>query len=157
MKIILLLTGKSEPSWLRSSMKVYEERIARYTGYLRVETPDLRQAGSLSQSLVKEREGELILKSVKATDFLVLLDERGKELTSVEFAGFLEMRAVAGSKSITFAVGGPYGFSPEVYQRADMEISLSKMTLPHQLVRIFFVEQLYRAFTIIKGEPYHHI
>ncbi len=157
MKIILLLTGKSEPSWLRSSIKLYEERIARYTRYLRVETPDLKQTGSLSQSLVKEREGELILKIVKPSDYLILLDEKGEELTSVEFARFLEKRTVAGSKSITFALGGPYGFSPKVYQRADMKLSLSKMTLPHQLVRIFFVEQLYRAFTIINGEPYHHI
>jgi 23S rRNA (pseudouridine1915-N3)-methyltransferase len=157
MKIILLLTGKSEPSWIRSSMELYEERISHYTGYARVEIPELKFTGSLSEKQIKEKEGDLIIKNVKQSDFLVLLDERGEELTSVMFARYIEKKAVSGTRSLVFCIGGPYGFSEQVYKRADASISLSKMTFPHQLVRLVFLEQLYRAFTINSGEPYHHI
>ncbi|MCK9305620.1 MAG: 23S rRNA (pseudouridine(1915)-N(3))-methyltransferase RlmH [Bacteroidales bacterium] len=157
MKTILLLSGKSETSWLDSAMRLYEDRLERYTSYTRVEIPGLRQTGALTEDQVKEREGDLMLKRVKDSDFLVLLDEKGEELSSVEFARYLEKRALSATKSIVFAVGGAFGFPPRLYQRANYRLSLSRMTLPHQLVRLFFLEQLYRANTIINGEPYHHI
>lgn len=157
MKTILLLSGKTDAWWLEGAMKIYEDRLERYTSYTRVEIPGIREKGALSEIRIKEREGELILKRVKDSDYLVLLDERGEELTSAGFASFLEKRAVAATRSMIFAVGGAFGFSTQVYERADYRLSLSRMTLPHQLVRLFFLEQLYRAHTIINGEPYHHI
>ena len=117
---------------------------------------DVKNSKSLSEEQQKVKEGELILKSVASTDYLVLLDERGKEYTSVEFSAYIQKVMLSGSKQMTFVIGGPYGFSEAVYRRADAKVALSKLTFSHQMVRLFFVEQLYRAFTILKNEPYHH-
>ena len=135
---------------------MYEKRIVRYLPYERVEIPDIKNAGSLSPAQVTSREGELILKQLKPYDHLVLLDERGARFSSLKWASHLESLINAGTKSLVFVIGGAYGFSEDVYQRADEKLSLSDMTLSHQLVRLFFAEQLYRAMTIIKGEPYHN-
>ncbi len=156
MKIILLLVGKTEFPWVRSGMELYEERIKHYVSYQRVEIPELKAAGSLSQQQIKDREGEAIIKILKPNDELILMDERGKEFTSEKLASHIEKKSIHGTKNVVFAIGGAYGFSEEVYKRANESISLSKMTFSHQMVRVIFLEQLYRAYTIIKGEPYHH-
>ena len=156
MKITLLTIGKSNFPFVKEGMAMYEKRITRYTQYERIEIPALSGTGSLSPIDVKEKEGELILKKIKPTDELILLDERGKKFTSVEWAQFLEKKINNSTKSIVFVIGGAYGFSEKVYQAAASKLSLSDMTFSHQIIRLFFTEQLYRAFTIIKGEPYHN-
>ena len=130
-------------------------RISHYMPFSMVVIPDLKNARNMSEEQQKEREGELILKALKPSDKVVLLDERGKERRSIEFASWLEAQQQA-SRNLVFVIGGPYGFSDAVYKRADELISLSAMTFSHQMVRLIFTEQLYRACTIIKGEPYHH-
>lgn len=156
MKIEFLLIGKTEAAYLKEGISLYEERLKHYTSYSKKEIPDIKNSSSLSKEQVKEREGEQILKYLGETDELVLLDERGSPLTSEDFALRVERWSVRGVKKIVFAVGGAYGFSDSVYKRANDKISLSRMTFSHQMVRVIFLEQLYRAFTIIKGEPYHH-
>lgn len=156
MKITLLLVGKTDLKYLQAGMTIYEERIKRYSDYKRIEIPELKSASSLSKSEIKEKEGDLILKQIKPQDELVLLDIEGQSLTSEGFASFVEKRGVYGTKGLVFVAGGAYGFSDPVYARANSKLSLSSMTFSHQLVRLIFLEQLYRAFTIIKGEPYHH-
>ncbi|AGY53197.1 Ribosomal RNA large subunit methyltransferase H [Bacteroidales bacterium CF] len=156
MKIILLLVGKNDTSWLRSAVETYEERLGHYADYKRVELSELKSVSGMSQQQIKDKEGEGILKIVKVSDTLILLDERGTLRTSEEFARYIEKHSVSGTRNIIFVIGGAYGFSEKVYQRADDMISLSRMTFPHQMVRLVFLEQLYRAHTIIKGEPYHH-
>jgi len=156
MKIRVLFSGKTTDPWIRNGMNVYADRIRHYVGFELVELPDLRQTASLREEQVKEREGELILKALRPSDHLVLLDERGAEYSSVDWARNLEQKDAHLPKDLVFAVGGPYGFSPAVLSRADERLSLSRMTFSHQLVRLVFLEQLYRAMTIIKGEPYHH-
>jgi 23S rRNA (pseudouridine1915-N3)-methyltransferase len=156
MKIEFLLIGKTEAAYLRDGISLYEERLKHYTSYSKKEIPDIKNSSSLSKEQVKEREGEQILKNLTETDELVLLDERGAQLTSEDFALRVERWSVRGVKKIVFAVGGAYGFSDALYKRANEKISLSRMTFSHQMVRVIFLEQLYRAFTIIKGEPYHH-
>ena len=133
----------------------YVARIGHYMPFDVVYIPDLKNTKSMSEEQQKEREGELILKQVQAGDTLILLDERGEEYRSVAFARWLERQQFQ-SKRLVFVIGGPYGFSPSVYGRSDGKLSLSKMTFSHQMVRLLFTEQLYRACTIIKGEPYHH-
>jgi 23S rRNA (pseudouridine1915-N3)-methyltransferase len=156
MKVYLLLVGKTESQWLKGAIEIYEERLSHYTGYQRIEIPELKFASKLSQQQIKDKEGELILKNVKPNDELILLDEKGKEFSSEEFAAHLDKKSIYGTKSVIFVIGGAYGFSDEVYKRANEKLSLSKMTFSHQMVRLIFLEQLYRAHTIIKGEPYHH-
>ncbi len=156
MKITFLLTGKTESPSLIKEISIYEERIKRYTTYCRTEIPELKRVSSLSKDEIRQREGELVLKNIKPQDQVVLLDVAGRSLTSEEFADFIEKRGVYGAKTLIFVVGGAYGFSEEVYERADYKLSLSPMTFSHQLARLLFIEQLYRAFTIIRGEPYHH-
>jgi len=146
MKLILLLTGKTESQWLKNGIELYEERLRHYVGYQRIEIPELKSVSN----------GEMILKYVKPNDELILLDERGEEFSSEKFAAHLERKSIYGTKSVIFVIGGAYGFSEELYKRANEKISLSKMTFSHQMVRLIFLEQLYRAYTIIKGEPYHH-
>lgn len=135
---------------------MYSSRLKHYVNFDVVEIPELKNVSALSKEQIKEREGELILKHIKANDSLVLMDERGREYRSIPFAAMLEDRMIRGGRDMVFVIGGAYGFSEEVYSRADDKISLSKMTYSHQLVRTIFAEQLYRAFTIIRGEPYHH-
>lgn len=156
MKIELLLTGKTDLEYIKTGISLYEQRLKHYCTYSRKEIPELKQAISLKESQIKEKEGEFILKNIKDQDFLILLDEQGDKISSEEFAVRLENWAVRGIKKVIFTVGGAYGFSDKVYQRANGKISLSNMTFSHQMVRLIFSEQLYRAFTIIKGEPYHH-
>jgi len=147
--------GKTNFSFLREGIELYKNRIDHYINFEVIEIPDKKQGGSDMVSITK-REGEAILSKIAANDFLVILDEKGKEMASVEFAKFLSIKMNQQAKRIIFAIGGAYGFSEAVYDRADASFSLSKLTFSHQLVRIIFLEQLYRAFTILRGEPYHH-
>ena len=156
MKITLLTVGKTDVKWVRDGLELYVSRLVHYVPFQLREIPELKNVSALDREQVKAREGELILKALKPSDEVVLLDEGGREFRSMEFASWLEERISRGSRDIVFVVGGAYGFSPEVYSRADSKLSLSKMTFSHQMVRTIFAEQLYRAFTIIRGEPYHH-
>jgi len=156
MNVTLLTVGKTDVKWVKEGLDVYASRLAHYVPFTVTEIPELKKAGALSQAQIKEKEGELILKLLGPSDTLVLLDEHGREFRSLEFATFLEKQLSSGAKNLVFVVGGAYGFSSAVYARAQGQISLSKMTFSHQMVRAIFAEQLYRAFTILKGEPYHH-
>ncbi len=156
MKISLLTVGKTDSGWVREGLETYASRLRRYIPFSVIEIPDLKNAASLSKEQVKEKEGESILGNTGPRDSVILLDERGKEYTSIEFAKEIERMMVSGGKNIVFVTGGAFGFSDAVYARCDGKVSLSKMTFTHQMVRAVFTEQLYRAFTIIKGEPYHH-
>ena len=156
MKISLITVGRTDIAWVRQGLDMYVSRLKHYAHFELVEIPELKNVSSLTRDQIKSREGELILKNVKNSDDLVLLDEHGREFRSIEFAKYLEDKMISSGKDVVFVVGGAYGFSPDVYSRANGKISLSKMTFSHQIVRTIFAEQLYRAFTIIKGEPYHH-
>lgn len=156
MKIELLLTGKTDSGYLPEGIKLYENRLKHYCTYSRKEIPELKKASALTESQIKDKEGELILKNISDSDWLVLLDAKGEGMTSEEFSSKIQGFMLKGVKRVVFAVGGAYGFSNQVYDRSNQMISLSPMTFSHQMVRLVFVEQLYRAFTIIKGEPYHH-
>lgn len=156
MTIKLLTIGKTDDGQLQSLIDTYVGRLGHYNKFEFDVIPDLKKTKSLDVEQQKSREGKLILTRVNTSDFLVLLDEKGKPFTSEGFSEYIQKRLNSGMKQLIFVVGGPYGFSEEVYNRADSTISLSKMTFSHQMVRLFFVEQLYRAFTILKNEPYHH-
>lgn len=156
MKITLLTVGKTDKDWVKQGMDIYVSRLKHYIPFSITEIPELKNVSALSREQIKAKEGELILKNVKPADNLVLLDERGKEYSSVEFAKILQDKINYEGKDIVFVIGGAYGFSEDVYRRASSRMSLSRMTFSHQMVRAIFAEQLYRAFTIIKGEPYHH-
>ena len=156
MKITLLVIGKTTTASIAAGIADYAARVNRYIPFEIVTLPDARASKSMTEAKQKEAEGKLSLGSLKPGDRLALLDERGVEMTSRQFSEMLERRAQTVGKRLVFAVGGPYGFSEEVYARADEKLSLSKMTFPHELVRLFFAEQLYRAQTISRGEPYHH-
>jgi len=156
MKICLLVIGKTDESYLQKGIEIFLKRIPHYIPFEMKIIPDLKNSKNMSEDQQKEREGELILQQVTTADELILLDENGNEFSSVEFARFLEKKMVSGIKRLFFVIGGPYGFSQAVYSRANGKTSLSKMTFSHQMVRLIFAEQLYRAMTILKGEPYHH-
>lgn len=156
MKITLLTVGKTDKDWVRQGMEIYVSRLKHYIPFAVVEIPELKNVSALTKDQIKTREGELILKNIKQTDDLILLDERGKEYTSVELAKVIQDKISYVGKDMVYVIGGAYGFSDAVYQRANSKISLSRMTFSHQMVRAIFVEQIYRAFTIMKGEPYHH-
>lgn len=156
MKITLLTVGKTDKDWVKQGMDIYISRLKHYIPFSVVEIPELKNVSSLTKDQIKTREGELILKNIRPTDDLILMDERGKQYTSVEFAKIIQDKISYTGKDMVYVIGGAYGFSDAVYQRANSKISLSKMTFSHQMVRAIFVEQLYRAFTIMKGEPYHH-
>ena len=156
MKITLLTVGKTDVPWVRQGLEIYVSRLSHYVPFRLEEIPQLKKVSAFSEEQIKTREGALLLSKIKPSDRLILLDERGEEFTSLRFARFIEDSASKDGRDIVFAIGGAYGFSPEVYSRSEMKISLSKMTFSHQMVRTIFAEQLYRAFTIIKGEPYHH-
>ena len=155
MRVTLLTVGKTDIKWVSEGLEVYSSRLPHYIPFeLRV-IPELKNVSALSKDQIKTAEGKLILKALKDSDDLILLDERGKEFRSVEFADWLQ-RKFQNGRDLVFVIGGAYGFSREVYSRAGGMISLSKMTFSHQMVRTIFVEQLYRALTILKGESYHH-
>jgi 23S rRNA (pseudouridine1915-N3)-methyltransferase len=156
MIIKLIVVGKTVKSYLQEGEVEYENRLKHYVRFEEEVVSELKKASSLNEEQVKQKEGEEILKRIQATDYLVLLDEQGKQFSSEEFAAKIKKWQNTSVKQVVFVVGGAYGFSQEVYQRANEKLSLSKMTFSHQMVRVFFKEQLYRAFTIIKGEPYHH-
>jgi len=156
MKIDLVLVGKSDQKYLQEGIDIYLKRLKHYCQFEMKVIPDLKSTKSLSEEQQKEKEGELIMNQIKDSDFVILLDERGESLSSVDFAQLIEKRQVAGTRKLSFVIGGPYGFSKEAYTKANAKLSLSAMTFSHQMVRLLFIEQLYRAFTIINGEPYHH-
>ena len=156
MDLKLVTVGKTDVQWVKEGLDLYVSRLRHYVPFSIVEIPQLKNVSAFSQEQIKEKEGELILKQVAPGDAVVLLDERGKEYRSVEWAEWIRQRLARGGKSLVFVIGGAYGFSRKVYERAEGLVSLSRMTFSHQMVRTIFAEQLYRAFTIIKGEPYHH-
>ena len=155
MKTILILVGKTTDKHFQAGINDYVERICHYMPFELFTIPELKNTKSLSEEQQKQAEGELILKQIQPSDSVVLLDEHGKEFRSIEFAKWLEQKRNTARRQI-FVVGGPYGFSQAVYSRANEQISLSKMTFSHQMIRLVFTEQIYRACTIIRGEPYHH-
>jgi 23S rRNA (pseudouridine1915-N3)-methyltransferase len=157
MKITFLTVGKTDEAWLKEGVNKYLARLKHYTRLNVVEIEELKNARSLTPEQQKVKEGELILKRIMPLDHLILLDENGIQLTSPQFAAYIDKKALGSVDHLVFAVGGPYGFSRDVYERANDKLSLSAMTFSHQMVRLFFAEQLYRAFTILKGEPYHHV
>jgi len=148
--------GKTDDKDLISLISVYENRLQYYVNFQLEIIPDLKKAKNLSQDQQKEKEGELILSKIESSDQLILLDEKGKEFRSVDFAQFLQKKMNSGIKQLVFVIGGPYGFSQDVYKKATGKVSFSKMTFSHQMIRLFVVEQIYRGFTILRNEPYHH-
>lgn len=156
MKTLLLVVGKTKDKHLIALIEDYTKRIKHYAPFELQTIPELTNTKALSPEQQKEREGELILEQIKPGDWLILLDEGGIEFTSVAFAQFLQKRLLASPKRLVFVVGGPYGFSQRVYALAQQKVSLSQMTFSHQMIRLVFTEQFYRAMTILKGEPYHH-
>lgn len=155
MKTLLILVGKTTSKVFNTGINDYVERISHYMPFDIITIPELKNTKNITEEQQKEKEGELILKHIQPGDILVLLDEHGKELRSIELANWLERKQQT-CRRLVFVIGGPYGFSKEVYDKANEKISLSKMTFSHQMVRLIFTEQIYRACTIIKGEPYHH-
>jgi 23S rRNA (pseudouridine1915-N3)-methyltransferase len=156
MNITLIQVGKTDASYLREGVELYLKRINHYTKFDIVTIPDIRNARKLTREQHRAEEGRLILAQLQESDAVVLLDEAGNEYTSAEMAAWLQKRMNAGLRRLCFVIGGPFGFSPPVYERANERLSLSRMTFSHQLVRLIFAEQLYRAFTILGNEPYHH-
>ena len=156
MNIKLLSVGKTVVPWVKEGLDLYAGRLGHYVPFTVEEIPELKKVSALTKEQIKEKEGELILKALGPQDTLILLDEHGMEMRSMDFAQWLQRQMGAGGKNLVFAIGGAYGFSKAVYDRAVGKISLSKMTFSHQMVRAIFAEQLYRACTILKGEPYHH-
>lgn len=156
MKITLLLLGDTDKLYLKEGIAEYQKRLKHYIPFEIKTIPDIKKAGAMSEDTQKKKEGELILDTWGRSQGLVLFDEKGLSFNSREFADFLQKKMASGLKELTFVVGGPYGFSKEVQNLAQDKISLSKMTFSHQLVRLLIMEQFYRAFTILKGEPYHH-
>lgn len=156
MKITFLTVGKTEDAYLKDGINKYINRLKHYTKLAVIELDELKNTKALTPEQQKTKEAALILKKITPADHVVLLDEKGAALSSAQFAAYIDKKAIGTVTSIVFVVGGPYGFHQLVYARANDKLSLSAMTFSHQMVRLFFVEQLYRAFTIIKGEPYHH-
>ena len=156
MKIVLLTIGKTSEKYLIEGIAQYQKRLKHYTQFEMLEIPNLKKAQNFSNAELMKKEGELILKQLQNSDHLVLLDDKGKDFTSLKFAQKLQSWMLSGKKRLVFVVGGAYGFSEDVYARGNEKLSLSKMTFSYQMVRLFFVEQLYRAFTILNNEPYHH-
>ena len=156
MQIKLLAIGKTDNKQLQTLIDDYQKRLGFYIKFEFEIIPDLKKVKNLSEDQQKQKEGELILAKLNPTDALILLDENGKQFDSVGFSDYLQKHMNSGIKQLVFVIGGTYGFSPEVYKKANGKISLSKMTFSHQMIRLFIIEQLYRGFTILKNEPYHH-
>ena len=156
MNIALIMIGKTDSKNIETIVEDYLRRINYYTRFEPIVIPDLKNARNLTEEEQKRRESELILKQIGESDYVVLLDERGIQMRSIEFAAWLQKRMNSGIKRLCFVIGGPYGFSQELYDRANSMLSLSKMTFSHQIIRAIFAEQLYRGFTILNNEPYHH-
>ena len=156
MKFCLLVVGKTASSFMSKGIEEYKSRVNRYVGFEIISISDLKSTRGLTEMQQKEKEGEMLLASLTPSDTVILLDEKGREYTSREFADFQASIMNRGVKRLVYVIGGPYGFSQKVYDRADGKISLSRMTFSHEMARLFFCEQLYRAMTILRGEPYHH-
>ena len=157
MKVTLILNGKTEDDFIQKGYSVFEQRLKHYLPFETVVIPALKNTKALSTEQQKQKEGELVMKYLQPSDRLILLDENGKEFTSVGFSAYIQQQMNSGIKNCVMVVGGPYGFSEELYKQNTKKIALSKMTFSHQMVRLFFIEQLYRAMTILKNEPYHHM
>lgn len=156
MKGVLIVVGKTTDKRFEAITQEYIERIRHYIPFTIEVIPELKNTKGLSQDEQKKREGELIQKNLQPGDYVVLLDEHGSERSSMDFANWIQKKMASGPKRLVFIVGGPYGFSDAIHQKGNEEVSLSRMTLSHQMIRMFFVEQIYRAMTILNGEPYHH-
>ncbi len=156
MKILLIVVGKTDQQWLTEGISQYIDRLSHYSQFELQVIPDIRNTRSMEAQVQKVREGEQILKLLQPSDDVWLLDDKGREMTSPEMARWLEKRMAQSTKRLVFIIGGPYGFSPDVYDRVPSRLSLSRMTFSHQMVRLIFVEQLYRAFSILNNLPYHH-
>ena len=156
MNIKLLTIGKTDNKNLQALIEEYTKRLSFYVKFDLEIIPDIKNVKNMSEAQQKEKEGELILSKITPTDHLIILDENGKEFSSVGFSDYLQKKMNAGIKTLVFVIGGPYGFSETVYQKASCKISLSQMTFSHQMVRLFVIEQIYRGFTILRNEPYHH-
>ncbi len=156
MDITLITVGKTTTDYIQTGINEYSKRLKRYVPFSIKNLPDIKYARKLTEAQQKEEEGRLILAELSSSDYIVLLDERGEMLTSRGFSDFIQKGMLGGKKRMVFVVGGPYGFSQAIYTRANFKLSFSKMTFSHEMIRLFFTEQLYRAMTILKGEPYHH-
>lgn len=156
MEILLLSIGKINSPWIKQGIENYNKRLGKYIKFSSKSLPDVGKGKNLTQKQIKEEEGKLFLNELTTVDHIVLLDERGEEMTSQAFSEWIEKMMQTGKKRIVFLIGGPYGFSAEIYQNRNSMIALSKMTFTHEMANLFFTEQIYRAFTIIRGEPYHH-
>ena len=156
MKITLIAIGKTEDKYLIEGIEKYLKRLKHYINFNLLIVPDVKNTKSLTQAQQKSKEAESIQKQISTGDVIILMDEKGKKYSSVSFANYLNKQMIASVQQLVFIIGGPYGFDEAVYKRANGSLSLSDMTFSHQMIRLFFTEQLYRAFTILKGEPYHH-
>ncbi|MBT5699366.1 MAG: 23S rRNA (pseudouridine(1915)-N(3))-methyltransferase RlmH [Flavobacteriales bacterium] len=156
MKIVLVVVGKTNEKYLTEGISDYQKRLNHYTNFEIVEISNIKNAKNFSEKELIKKEGEMILKQINTSDYLVLLDDKGNVFSSPSFAEKLQQWMISGKKRLVFVVGGAYGFSQEVYDRGNEKLSLSRMTFSHQMVRLFFVEQLYRGYTILNNEPYHH-
>ena len=156
MKLKLIFVGKTEDDYLIKGCAIYEKRLENYLPTEVTVIPALKNAKNMRFDQQKQKEGELIMKQLENADFVVLMDEKGKEFRSVEFANFFQQKMNSGIKNLVLIIGGPYGLSPDVYARANQKVALSKMTFSHQMIRLLLIEQCYRAFSILKNEPYHH-
>ena len=156
MKIVLLSIGKTSEEYLIEGIAQYQKRLKHYVQFELIEIPNIKKTQNFSKNELIKKEGELILNTIQASDYLVLLDDKGQDFTSVKFSKKVQQWMLSGKKRLVFVIGGAYGFSDAVYQRGNEKLSLSKMTFSHQMVRLFFVEQIYRAYTILNNEPYHH-
>ncbi len=156
MKIVFISIGKTNEKYLNEGISLYQRRLKYYTSFEIIEIPNIKKSQNFSKLELLNKEGDLLLKNIKNSDHLVLLDDKGKEYNSINFSEKIQNWMLIGKKRIVFVVGGAYGFSKGVYQRGNEKLSLSKMTFSHQMVRLFFVEQLYRGYSILNNEPYHH-
>lgn len=156
MNIDLIVVGKTDSDAVQEIVTMYQKRVNFYTKFTIITLPDLKNTKNISAASQKKQEGELIMRQLADSDYVVLLDERGKEYKSMEFAAWLQKRMNGSVRRLALIIGGPYGFSEEIYQRSNDSLSLSKMTFSHQIIRAIFAEQIYRAFTILNNEPYHH-
>ncbi len=156
MEIVLITVGKTTTDYIQKGIDEYCKRLKRYVTFSIKSLPDVRNSKKMSEEQQKTAESAIILSEISSSDYVVLLDERGEMMTSRQFSDFLQKVMLGGKKRIVFVVGGPYGFSPETYARKDAMLSFSRMTFSHEMIRLFFVEQLYRANTILRNEPYHH-
>ena len=156
MKIVLLSIGKTNEQYLIEGISQYQKRLKHYIQFEMLEIPNIKKAKNFSNTELMKREGNLILKQLQSSDHLVLLDDKGKDFTSPKLSEKLQSWMLSGKKRLVFVIGGAYGFSEDVYARGDEKLSLSRMTLSHQMVRLFFIEQIYRGYTILNNEPYHH-